>query len=98
MTIDERISNAQRKLEQTEHQMILKTNRIKEAASKLELRRKVIVGEMFIEHFPIALEFTPRQTSDETAQIFESLNNFMESLSQFLHYYQLMEDALLQSK
>ena len=98
MTIDERISIAQKRIEQYEHQTILQQNRNKKAASTLDHRRKVLLGEMFIKHFLIALEFTPGQTSDEDAQVFEPLNNFMESLSQCLHSYQLMEDALPLSK
>lgn len=52
MTVEERTAIVQRKVEQIERQQLLRENRCKEAESKNELRRKIIIGEMFIKHFP----------------------------------------------
>lgn len=93
---DNIFNSAQQKIAQFEHRQILQANRNKEAEIKLELRRKVLLGEMFLKHFPIALEFTPGKSSDEDARILELLDNFMESLSQSQQSYQLLEDAMLQ--
>lgn len=90
--------SAQKKISQYEHKKILQENRTKESEAKLELRRKVLIGEMFIKHFPIALEFTPGKSASENEQIFEPLEHFMESLAQCHQLYQAMEDSLLQSR
>lgn len=97
MTIKEKLATAQKKVEQYEHQKILQENRSKEADAKIELRRKILIGEMFIKHFPIALEFTPGKSSDDNNQIFEPLNDFIESLAKCQESFQRMEDTLLQS-
>lgn len=97
MTIEERLAKAKKKIEQLEHQKVLCENRNKESKAKIDLRRKILIGEMFIKHFPIALEFTPGKTSDEDNQIFEPLDNFMEALSKSQQSFRAMEDALLQS-
>ena len=64
MTVEERTAIVQRKMEQIERQQLLRENRCKEEESKSELRRKIIIGEMFIKHFPIASQFTPGKSSD----------------------------------
>lgn len=96
MTSEERLTMALKKVEQYEHQQLLQKNRNKEAESKIELRRKILVGEMFIKHFPFALEFTPGKSSDEDNQIFEPLDDFMKSLAECQQSFQKMEDALIQ--
>lgn len=97
MTIEERIATAEKKIKQYEHRNILQENHTKDAKAKIELRRKILVGEMFIKHFPIALEFTPGRSSDDDKQIFEPLDGFMEALAECQQSFQKMEDALLSS-
>ncbi len=96
MTVEERTAIAKKKVERYEHQQLLQANRNKEAKSKMELRRKVLIGEMFIKHFPIALQFTPGKSSNEDSQIFKPLDDYMESLAESQHAYQKMEDILTQ--
>ena len=96
MTGEEMLTEALKKVEQYEHQQLLQKNRNKEAESKIELRRKILIGEMFIEHFPIALQFTPGRTSDEDSQIFEPLDEYMETLAECQQSFQKMEEALIQ--
>lgn len=96
MTIEERTARAQKKLEQYERQQSLLENRNKEAESRIELRRKILIGEMFIKHFPIALKFTPGKSSDENRQIFGLLDDYMEILAECQQFYQKMENALIQ--
>ncbi len=96
MTVEERIAMTLKKVEQHEHQQLLQNNRNKKVESKIELRRKILVGEMFIKHFPIALQFTPGRTSDEDSQIFEPLDEYMEALAECQQSFQKMEEALLQ--
>lgn len=98
MTVEEKIAMVQRKVEQHEHQRLLRENRRKEEESKNELRRKNIIGEMFIKHFPIALQFTPGRTSDENNQIFKPLDDYMEALANCQQSYQKMEDALIRQQ
>lgn len=95
MTVEERNAMVQRKVEQYEHQQLLRENRNREAESKIELRRKILIGEMFIKHFPIALQFTPGRSSDENKQIFKPLDDYMEALAECQQSYQKMEDALI---
>ncbi len=96
MTVDERTAIAKKKVEQYEHQRLLQANRNKEAKSQMELRRKILIGEMFIKHFPIALQFTPGKSSNEDSQIFKPLDDYMESLAESRQSYQKMEDVLTQ--
>ncbi len=96
MTAEERIAMTRRKVEQYEHQQLLRENRNREAESKIELRRKILIGEMFIKHFPIALQFTPGRTSDENEQIFKPLDAYMEALAECQQSYLKMEDAMIQ--
>lgn len=98
MTVEERNAMVQRKVEQYEHQQLLRDNRSKEAESKIELRRKILIGEMFIKHFPIALQFTPGRSSDENNQIFKPLDDYMEALTECQQSYQSMEDALMRQQ
>lgn len=98
MTVEERIAMTRRKVEQYEHQQLLRENRNREAESKIELRRKILIGEMFIKHFPIALQFTPGRSSDEERQIFKLLDDYMEALAECQQSYQKMEDALIQQQ
>lgn len=98
MTVEERNAMVQRKVEQYEHQQLLRDNRSKEAESKIELRRKILIGEMFIKHFPIALQFTPGRSSDENNQIFKPLDDYMEALAECQQSYQSMEDALMRQQ
>lgn len=98
MTVEERIDMTRRKVEQYEHQQLLRENRNREAESKIELRRKILIGEIFIKHFPIALQFTPGRTSDENKQIFKPLDNYMEALAECQQSYQKMEDALIRQQ
>lgn len=95
MTVEERNAMVQRKVEQYEHQQLLRENRNREAESKIELRRKILIGEMFIKHFPIASQFTPGRSSDEDRQIFKPLDDYMEALAECQQSYQKMEDALI---
>lgn len=96
MTVEERTAIVQKKLEQHEHQQLLRKNHDKEAESKIELRRKILIGEMFIKHFPIALQFIPGKSSYEDNQIFKPLDDYMEILAECQQSYQKMEDALIQ--
>ena len=48
MTVEEKMTIAQKKVERNEHRQLLQANRNKEAKSKMEHRRKVLIGEMFI--------------------------------------------------
>lgn len=96
MTVEERTAMVQRKVEQYEHQYLLRQNRSREAESKIELRRKILIGEMFIKHFPIASQFTPGRTSDENEQIFKPLDVYMEALAECQQSYLKMEDAMIQ--
>lgn len=98
MTVEERTAIVQRKMEQIERQQLLRENRCKEAKSKSELRRKIIIGEMFIKHFPIASQFTPGRSSDEDRQIFKPLDDYMEALAECQQSYQKMEDALIRQQ
>lgn len=98
MTVEERNAMVQRKVEQYEHQQLLRENRNREAESKIELRRKILIGEMFIKHFPIALQFTPGRSSDENKQIFKPLDDYMEALAECQQSYQSMEDALMRQQ
>lgn len=93
MTVEERNAMVQRKVEQHEHQQLLRDNRSKEAESKIELRRKILIGEMFIKHFPIASQFTPGRSYDEDNQIFKPLDDYMELLAESQQSYQEMENA-----
>ncbi|MBD5523847.1 MAG: hypothetical protein HDR04_05405 [Lachnospiraceae bacterium] len=96
MTVEERAAKVQRKVEQYDHQRLLQENRNKEAESKIELRRKILIGEMFIKHFPIALKFTPGKSSDENSRIFKPLDDYMELLAECQQSFQKMEEALIQ--
>lgn len=96
MTVAERTAIAQRKVEQIERQQLLRENRCKEAESKIELRRKILIGEMFIKHFPIASQLTPGRSSDENKQIFKPLDDYMEALAECQQSYLKMEDAMIQ--
>lgn len=96
MNIEERLTKANEKERQYEHQKILQDNRRTVDKSKIDLRRKILIGELFMKHFPIALEFTPGKSSDEDNKIFEPLDDFMESLSKCQQSFQTMEDALCQ--
>lgn len=98
MTVEERTAMVKRRVEQHEHQRLLRENRSKEEESKNELRRKTIIGEMFIKHFPIALQFTPGRTSDENNQIFKPLDDYMEALAECQWLYQKMEDVLMRQQ
>ncbi len=98
MTVEERTAMVQRKMEQIKRQQLLRENRSKEKEANIELRRKIIIGEMFIEHFPIALQFTPGKSSDEDSQIFKRLDNYMGVLAECQQLYQKMEDVLMQQQ
>lgn len=98
MTVEERNAEVQKKIDQYEHKKLLRENQNKEAESKIELRRKILIGEMFIKHFPIALQFTPGRTSDENKQIFKPLDDYMEALAECQQSYQKMEDALIRQQ
>lgn len=98
MTVEERTAMVQRKMEQIKRQQLLRENRSKEKETNIELRRKIIIGEMFIEHFPIALQFTPGKSSDEDSQIFKRLDNYMGVLAECQQLYQKMEDVLMQQQ
>ena len=98
MTVEERNAMVQRKVEQYEHQQLLRENRNREAESKIELRRKILIGEMFIKHFPIALQFTPGRSSDENKQIFKPLDDYMEAMAECQQSHQKMEDALIRQQ
>ena len=96
MTGEEKMTIAQKKVERNEHRQLLQANRNKEAKSKMEHRRKVLIGEMFIKYFPVALQFTPGKSSDEDSQIFKPLDDYIKSLAESQHAYQKMEDILTQ--
>lgn len=95
MTVEEKLAIAQKKISHYEHQKILQENRSKDAQTKSELRRKILVGEMFIKHFPIAMEFIPGKSSEENERIFEPLDEFMEALSKCQQSFQKIENSLL---
>lgn len=96
MTIEERLAKANDKEREYTHQKILQDNRRKTDKSKIDLRRKILVGEIFIKHFPIALEFVPGKSSDDDAKIFGPLDDYIESLSKCQQSFQAMEDMLCQ--
>lgn len=98
MVKNEKLTTAQQKIDQYKNQKKLQENRTKEKQAKLDLRRKIMVGDMFLRHFPIAAEFTPGKSSAEDDQIFKPLDDFMEALSKCQQCYHEMEDALLQSR
>lgn len=98
MTIEEKLARARKKEEQYEHRKILQDNRSQDDKSRTDFRRKILIGEMFIRHFPIALEFTPGKTSNEDALNLKPLDDFMEALSECQQVFQAMEDAIIQSR
>lgn len=84
-----------KKFEQYEHRKVLRENRIKVDKNKIDLQRKIIIGEIFLKHFPIALEFTPDKLSKKNKLILEQLDDFIEALSKCQQAYQTIEDTLL---
>ena len=94
MTVDERLAQAKKKAEQAEHRQILRDNREKDAKEKELMRRNFIVGEMFVNRFPIVLEIAPNALSKESL---EPLDKFMEALSECQRRYQDLEDSVLPS-
>lgn len=94
MTVDERLAQAKKKEQQAEHRQILRDNREKDAKKKELMRRKFIVGNMFVKHFPIALEIAPNALSKEGL---EPLDNFMQALAECQRSYQDLEDSVSRS-
>lgn len=93
MTVKNKYVTAHEKMEQYKHQQILRENREKKDQANIDLRRKVLVGEIFIKHFPIVLKFTPK-SPDEDNLIFKPLDDFMDSLSKCHECFQVMKDEL----
>ena len=98
MITEEKLNSALKKVKQYENRRHLKENQIKDSKAKMDLRRKVLIGEMFLNHFPVSMKFIPGKTCEEDERIFESLDNFMEALSQCQQCFQAMEDALFKSE
>ena len=96
MTIEERLAKANEKEKQYKHQKILQDNRRKVDQSKINLRRKILLGEIFIKHFPIVLKFTPGKSSMEDSKTLELLDDYIGSLSKCQQAFQAMEDILCQ--
>ena len=94
MTVDERLAQTRKKVEQAEHRQTLRDNWEKDAKEKELVRRKFMVGEMFVKHFPIVLEIAPNGLSKESL---EPLDNFMEALAECQRRYQDLEDSVLRS-
>ena len=92
MTIEVKLAQATKKMRQVEHQKILQENREKTAESKINFRRTVIVGELFIKHFPIAMHFFPGKTNEESGLEFKALDNFLGALAQCHQLYQEIEN------
>lgn len=94
MTTAERLAQAQKKAQQAEHRQILRDNRERDAKEKEIIRRKFIVGDMFVKHFPIALEIAPKDSSKERL---EALDSFMEAMAECQRRYQDLEESVLRS-
>ena len=92
MTVEERLAQARKKVEQAEHRQTLRDNREKDAKEKELMRRNFIVGEMFVKRFPIVLEIAPNALSKESL---EPLDKFMEALAECQRRYHDLEDSVL---
>lgn len=98
MGLNEETNDVLRKLEQYKRREKIKENQSREEQKKLNFRRKVIVGEMFIRYFPIALQFAPGNSIDEDKQNFEPLEKFMEMVAKCQQSFQNMENDALEKR
>lgn len=91
MTTEERLDIAKKKLVLDSHKRILRENREKSHREKIDVRRKIIIGNLFMRYFPEASGFSPGLTNEETESNFESLKQLMMALAECWHSYHDIE-------
>ena len=70
-----------RQLEQLEKCERLRANKEKSARQKIDHRRNIIVGEIFLEIFPEFLSLKPKQTQQDTEREFRPLRDFLSAVA-----------------
>lgn len=93
-TLDKRLAKTNEKMQQIEHQRILRENRDQEAKRKTDFRRAVIVGAIFTKHFPVVLGFTPHNTVEANDIEFAPLEKFIATLAETYNLFDEMDNNL----
>jgi len=81
LTDSDRLKKIQERKAQLEKQEKAIINREKEKARKIETRRKIIVGGMFLKYFPDFATLTPQKNNSENDVAFASLAKFLTWLA-----------------
>lgn len=92
-TMEERQKNASERAKQFEQQQRKTQRQTKAAQKKKDERRKFIVGELVIQHFPKLLEIDPGTTQEETQKRFQNFSAFLEVLANSPYLHELQERA-----
>jgi hypothetical protein len=92
--IDERIALNIERLEQLKRQKRIDDAREKKQRDAIDLRRKIIVGEMIVKYFPEILNFQPCRTTKETDIVFTPVKIFISILAEDEHYVSSLKEKV----
>lgn len=92
--INERISFNIERLEQLKRQKKIEDARDKKQKEAIDLRRKIIVGDMIVKYFPEILNFQPCRTTKETDIAFAPVKIFMSILAEDEQYVSLLKEKV----
>jgi hypothetical protein len=92
--IDARIALNIERLEQLKRQKKVEDARDKKQKEAIDLRRKIIVGNMIVKYFPEILNFQPRRTTKETDIAFAPVEVFMSILAEDEHYVSSLKEKV----
>lgn len=95
MNTNDTLARAKQKMRQAKQKQILKENREKKAKEDLDFRRKIIIGELFLQYFPNLQNFTPQINREANKVEFAALEQMLEALSQYQIAYRDMENECL---
>lgn len=95
MPIEERIENANQKIQAVEQKQRLQKMNTQETQRRKDQRRSYIIGELVAEYFPDVLALEPGTQNENTTR-FEPLEAFLYVLSTDYDLYQELQERAAQ--
>lgn len=90
--IDAAFRRIEEKQNQVDNQKALSDNCNCAEKDKIDTRRAIIVGKLFIKYFPIAQKFKPQSSTQSNDVEFEALEQFIITLASAQRNYQDIEN------
>jgi len=95
---NEKIEQALLKEQQKQRRKILAENRLAEEQKRRKDRYKYVIGEVFINKFPIIYEMMEQSSKEELSMHIDVIEKYMDAIAECLKCWKELEDILVKQR